>query len=92
MTWHTVGEPDVGNVGRIRFEPDGGGTRIHVQMRYMPPGGAIGHAVARFFGADPKTEMDDDLSRMKSAIETGNPRPDVSWRPRGEDPGSLLTH
>jgi uncharacterized membrane protein len=92
MTWHTVGDSEVGNVGRIRFEPDGDGTRIHVQMRYMPPGGAIGHAVARFFGADPKTEMDEDLMRMKAAIETGNPPHDAAWRKRGEDSGSQLTH
>ena len=31
--------------------------------------GAIGHAVASLFGADPKTEMDEDLLRMKTLIE-----------------------
>lgn len=80
MTWHTVGDSQVGNVGRIRFEPEDDGTRIHVQMRYMPPGGALGHAVAKFFGADPKNEMDDDLMRMKSAIETGRAPHDATWR------------
>jgi hypothetical protein len=29
-------------------------------------------AVASLFGADPKSEMDDDLMRMKSFIETGH--------------------
>ena len=92
MTWQTVGDSDVGNVGRIRFEPDGGGTRIQVQMRYMPPGGVIGHAVAKFFGADPRTEMDADLARMKSAIETGQaPRDAAAWQPR-DDPSSQLRH
>ena len=44
-------------------------------MSYNPPAGALGHAVAELFGADPKHEMDDDLMRMKSFIETGgNPR------------------
>ena len=94
MTWHSVGDSQVGNVGRIRFEDEGGGTRIHVQMRYMPPGGAIGHAVARFFGADPKTEMDDDLARMKVAIETGQPPRDAAaWRSGdGDSPPSLARH
>jgi hypothetical protein len=32
----------------------------------------MGHALARFFGADPKTEMDADLLRMKTMIETGH--------------------
>jgi uncharacterized membrane protein len=72
MTWRSVGDSQVEHVGRIRFEEAVGGTRIHVQMRYSPPGGVVGHAVARAFGVDPKTEMDDDLARMKVAIETGN--------------------
>jgi uncharacterized membrane protein len=92
MTWHTVGDSDVGSVGRIRFQSQGGGTRIHVQMRYLPPGGVIGHAVAKFFGADPKTEMDDDLVRMKGAIETGKPPQDAAaWR-RDGDSASQLRH
>jgi uncharacterized membrane protein len=94
MTWHSVGDSQVGNVGRIRFEEVGDGTRIHVQMRYMPPGGILGHAVARFFGADPKTEMDDDLARMKAAIETGKaPRGAAGWRPGdGDGPPSVARH
>ena len=93
MTWHTVGDADVGSVGRIRFIADGDGTRIHVQMRYTPPGGALGHAVAKFFGADPRTEMDEDLARMKSTIETGHPPRDAAaWRPQGDDPSSQLRH
>ena len=85
MTWHTVGDSQVGNVGRIRFEPEEGGTRIHVQMRYMPPGGVVGHAVAKFFGADPRTEMDEDLARMKATIETGAvPHDPAAWRTDGD--------
>lgn len=81
MTWRSVGDSQVEHVGRIRFEETGGGTGIHVQMRYSPPGGIVGHAVARAFGVDPKTEMDDDLGRMKVAIETGNaPRDGGAWR------------
>jgi len=92
MTWHTVGDSQVGSVGRIRFEPEGGGTRIRVQMRYMPPGGVLGHAVARAFGADPKTELDEDLARMKGMIEGGRlPRDAGTWRP-GDSPPSQARH
>jgi uncharacterized membrane protein len=91
MTWHTVGDSQVGSVGRIRFEPEGSGTRIRVQMRYMPPGGVLGHAVARAFGADPKTELDEDLARMKGMIEGGRlPRDAGTWRP--EAPPSEARH
>jgi hypothetical protein len=43
-------------------------------MSYCPPAGLFGHAVAWVFGADPKTEMDEDLVRLKSLLETGKTR------------------
>jgi uncharacterized membrane protein len=78
MTWRSVEGSQVQHTGRVRFEENGDRTRVHVQMRYHPPGGVIGHAVAKAFGVDPKSEMDDDLVRMKSAIETGRPPRDAA--------------
>jgi uncharacterized membrane protein len=40
-------------------------------MSYNPPAGVVGHAVASLFGRDPKQDLDADLMRMKSFIETG---------------------
>jgi uncharacterized membrane protein len=58
--------------GLIHFIPtDDGDTCVDIKMSYNPPAGAIGHLVAIMFGADPKKEMDADLMRMKSFIETG---------------------
>jgi uncharacterized membrane protein len=37
---------------------------------HNPPGGAMGHAVAALFGADPKRQIDDDMMRVKTLIET----------------------
>lgn len=48
-----------------------GDTCVDVKMSYNPPAGALGHLVAMLFGADPKKEMDEDLMRMKSFVETG---------------------
>jgi len=45
---------------------------VDIRLSYNPPGGAIGHVVAKLFGADPKSEMDEDLRRLKTALETGN--------------------
>ncbi|HUP29780.1 MAG TPA: SRPBCC family protein [Usitatibacter sp.] len=78
MTWRSVEGSQVENTGRVRFQADGDGTRVHVQMKYSPPGGIIGHAVAKAFGVDPKTEMDDDLERMKTTVETGKPPQDAA--------------
>ncbi|HWN98963.1 MAG TPA: SRPBCC family protein [Blastocatellia bacterium] len=58
--------------GLIHFTPTSeGDTSVDIKMCYNPPAGAIGHLVAMLFGADPKREMDEDLMRMKSFIETG---------------------
>ena len=86
MTWRSVEGSQVEHTGRVRFEEDGNGTRIHVVLRYYPPGGVVGHVVAKAFGVDPKTSMDDDLGRMKTAIETGHPPRDSAAMRRDEPP------
>lgn len=55
----------------MRFEPADGGTRVLVRMSYNPPAGALGHAVAMLFGADPEQAMTEDLVRFKSLLEEG---------------------
>jgi len=72
IEWRSTNGSPVRHEGCVKFEDCNGGTRVTVQMRYVPPAGAFGHAVAALFGADPKTEMDADLMRMKSMIETGH--------------------
>ncbi|HYO55155.1 SRPBCC family protein [Archangium sp.] len=73
LAWKSVEGSTVENAGIIHFEPahDGSATRLDIRMSYNPPAGALGHAFARLLGADPKKQMDDDLMRLKSLIETG---------------------
>jgi uncharacterized membrane protein len=67
----------VENAGIVRFRPNPDGTtQIDVRISYNPPGGAIGHAVAALFGADPKRAMDEDMVRLKSLLEEGKTRAD----------------
>src|SRR3954470_24835647 len=89
MTWRSVEGSQVDNTGRVRFEQDGAGSRVSVQRRYMPPGGALGHVVAKAFGVDPKSHMDDDLARMKSTIESGRPPRDAAAQRRTSDGATL---
>ena len=73
IAWRSVEGSTVANAGYVLFEPnDTGGTEVTVRISYNPPAGALGHAVAKAFGADPKSEMDQDLMRMKTLLETGN--------------------
>jgi uncharacterized membrane protein len=72
LKWRSLGNSAVKHEGWVRFEANGhGGSRVTIRLSYVPPGGAFGHAVATLFGADPKSEMDSDLLRMKTIIETG---------------------
>ena len=79
IEWCSVSDSDVRHEGSVTFEGNGdSGTRVSVRLSYVPPAGAFGHAVASIFGADPKSEMDADLLRMKSMIETGHPPHDAA--------------
>jgi uncharacterized membrane protein len=71
LAWRTVRNASIAHAGIIRFEQAGSGTRLHIQMTYNPPAGAAGHIVARLFGSDPKSELDQDLMRLKTYLETG---------------------
>jgi uncharacterized membrane protein len=72
IEWRSTEDSEVKHAGEVCFEPTGDGrTRVSVRLCYVPPAGAFGHAVASLLGADPKSEMDADLMRMKSMIETG---------------------
>jgi uncharacterized membrane protein len=77
IAWKSVEGSTLETAGRVRFEPTSdGGTEIDVQMSYNPPAGAVGHAVAALFGADPKRAMDEDMVRLKSLLEEGKTRAD----------------
>jgi uncharacterized membrane protein len=71
LAWRSVEGSTVDIGGRVRFESDGVGTRVHVELHYAPPGGAIGHAVAKAFGTDPASEMDHDLAQLRAQVEGG---------------------
>jgi uncharacterized membrane protein len=81
LGWKTDAGSPVAHSGIVRFEPNpDGSTRVEVKMTYNPVAGGLGHLVATLFGADPKSEMDADLMRMKSMIETGVPPHDAAQR------------
>lgn len=73
IAWKSVERSTVQTTGRVRFRPTpDGNTEIDVHLSYNPPAGALGHAVAALFGADPKRAVDEDMVRLKTLIEEGN--------------------
>jgi uncharacterized membrane protein len=90
LAWKSLPGSTVRHCGVVHFEPTHeGSTRVHIDMSYHPIGGSIGHAVARFFGSDPKSEMDADLLRMKTFIEKGHMPHDAAY-PLSRDASSPL--
>jgi uncharacterized membrane protein len=81
LAWRTEPNSLVQHAGVIRFltNPDGS-TTMHIRLTYNPAVGGLGHLVASLFGADPKSQMDEDLVRMKSFIETGKVPSDAAWQ------------
>jgi len=72
LAWRSVPGAVIANAGIVRFERCGdGGTRLDLRMSYNPPAGAVGHAVAAIFGADPGHALDEDLVRFQSLLERG---------------------
>jgi uncharacterized membrane protein len=72
LAWKSTTGAAVRNAGSVRFEAESPEmTRLHVRLSYNPPAGAVGHFIAKLFGADPKKELDDDLLRFVSLVEEG---------------------
>lgn len=73
IAWQSRPGGDVQNEGSVRFEraPGGRGTLVRVNLRYDPPAGAAGSAIARLLGREPGQEVQEDLRRFKQVIETG---------------------
>jgi uncharacterized membrane protein len=74
IAWRTLPDQPIAHEGAVHFEAIDGGARLHIRMRYEPPGGALGHALSRVLGWDPKSRMDDDLVRVKALLEQGHTR------------------
>ena len=71
--WRSIDGADVDNAGSVHFTPatGGRGTQVKVVLRYDPPGGRLGAAVAKLFGRDPGHEVQEDLRALKQLLETG---------------------
>ena len=79
IAWSTLPESTIHHAGVVSFQDCGdGSTRLHVALQYQPPGGAVGERLARVLGFDPKHQLDDDLMRVKSFLETGHAAHDAA--------------
>lgn len=77
VAWKTIDGQLIAHAGAIRLDPQDGRTRLQVRLSYNPVAGAVGHAVAALFRADPKHKLHRDLQRLKSRLETEMPSHDA---------------
>ncbi|WP_309111960.1 SRPBCC family protein [Saccharothrix sp.] len=72
IVWRSCDGQLLAHEGTLRVDPVGDDrTRLQVRLSYNPVAGAVGHAVAAMFRADPKHKLRTDLQRAKSYLETG---------------------
>jgi uncharacterized membrane protein len=73
IAWRSLPGADIDNEGSVRFEraPGGRGTLVRVNLRYDPPAGALGKAIATLMNTEPGQQVSDDLRRFKQLLETG---------------------
>ena len=71
--WQSLPGADVDFAGSVHFEPRGAGgeSEVRIVLRYDPPGGAVGAALAELLGTDPAAAIADDLARFKRQVESG---------------------
>jgi uncharacterized membrane protein len=73
IAWRSIPGGQIETAGSIHFRPleFDRGTAVVVSLKYNPPAGKIGDFVASLFGGGLSQEVDEDLRRFKSLMETG---------------------
>jgi uncharacterized membrane protein len=75
ISWRSLPGSDVDTAGSVHFRPAaGGGTEVRVSLKYDPPAGKVGAAVARLLGESPEHQVRADLERFKTLMEGGGAR------------------
>jgi len=71
IAWRSALGSQVDTAGSVHFTPRGdGSTEVRVNLRYDPPGGKLGAAVARLLGEAPEQQVREDLERFKQMMES----------------------
>ena len=73
IRWSSLDGADVPNVGILGFRPAPGdrGTELHLEVRFDPPGGALGAAVGKLFHLVPTEIVGQALYKFRALALTG---------------------
>jgi uncharacterized membrane protein len=74
IAWRSLEGSEVDHAGSVHFSPtETGDTEVRVVLRYDPPAGRVGAAVAWLFGENPSRQVAEDLRRLKQVVEALEP-------------------
>ncbi|MBX3066392.1 MAG: SRPBCC family protein [Anaerolineae bacterium] len=70
--WRSLEGSQIDNAGSVTFKgtPDNQ-TLVEVTLKYDPPAGAIGAAIAKLLGEEPEHQVREDLKHFRERIESG---------------------
>jgi uncharacterized membrane protein len=80
IAWRSLEGSEVNTAGSVHFERGlgGSGTDIRVTLKYDPPAGKMGAAIARLFGQAPEQQIEEDLHRFRDMMEAGSMQSSIS--------------
>jgi uncharacterized membrane protein len=73
ISWSSLDGAEVPNTGLLVFRPAPGdrGTELHLDVRFDPPGGAVGEAVSKLFHIVPTEIVHKALYKFRALALTG---------------------
>lgn len=73
IAWRSKEGSTVAHTGEVSFQelPFDRGTEVRVMLNYHPPGGAVTDFMSKILGESPARELQDDLHRLRTLVETG---------------------
>lgn len=73
IAWRSLEGSQIATAGSVHFTPlpADRGTEVRVELKYDPPGGALGGWLAGLFGQEPGAQLREDLRRFKQLAEAG---------------------
>jgi uncharacterized membrane protein len=74
--WRSLPGSEVDTAGSVHFRPTPDGrTQVQVELKYDPPAGKVGAAVAWLFGRSGGQQVRDDLQHLKEVMESASRSP-----------------
>lgn len=87
LSWESMSNQSISYSGTLSLQRENDdATRVNIDCRYTPPGGALTTTLASAFGVGPENQFQEAVMRIKSFLETGNRPHDLHEVKPGHQP------